>query len=74
MISGPAYKGKRWPCYDIWQNSEFGLYVTIGLCQLGGSFVLGSGASVLYLGNGGHEIYDTMFDGTVVRLRLTPST
>jgi len=75
-ISGKAfkYKGKfRKQVDSIWQNSGYGLYVTSRICQLGGDFLICSGKSALIIKGKKHQITDTNFNGTAIRMRLKVS-
>ncbi|MEK4086297.1 ATP-binding protein [Psychrobacillus sp. FSL K6-1415] len=75
-ISGKAfkYKGKmRLQKDTIWQNSGYGLYVTSRICQLGGDFLICSGSKAIIIKDKRHQIKETHFNGTAIRMRLKVS-
>lgn len=75
-ISGKAfkYKGKMRKQEDtIWQNSGYGLYVTSEICQLGGDFLICSGNNAVIIRNNDHDVKETNFKGTAIRMRLKVS-
>lgn len=55
---------------DVWGNSGYGLYMTKGLCEMGGSFALASGSQALLSTDDGDALVQSERDGTLVVLRL----
>ncbi|MGE7023621.1 ATP-binding protein [Solibacillus cecembensis] len=75
-ISGKAfkYKGRERIQEDsVWRNSGYGLYVTSKLCQLGGDFLICSGEKALHIKGDKHQVVDTNFNGTAIRMRMKVS-
>lgn len=56
---------------SVWDNSGYGLYMTSSLCtSLGGDFLICSGEKAILLEANGHEVVNTNFNGTAIRMRL----
>ncbi len=66
-------KRKRRNDYDFWANSGYGLYITSSICKNGGSFVICSGSKALVINDKLNKTYDTMFEGTAIRMRIKVS-
>lgn len=70
-VSGKFYSGVRREMNNPIQNTGFGLYMIYRLCNEGGNFFIGSGASGLSRQKEADNIdHDTQFQGTILRLRL----
>ena len=73
-ISGKMYKGIKERKNDDWQNSGFGLYMTNRICRNGGSFLIISNDSSVFLSQKGKEDIECNYIGTALRLRIDTSS
>ena len=71
-VSGKMFKGVKRDPYSIWQNSGYGLYGVSRLCGIGGKFFICSGNVGLSLKPKKRAYYETQFQGTALRLNLSP--
>lgn len=72
----PGMSSKAWRKtrhHDDWANSGYGLFMTEGLCRLGGAFHLMSGDAMLEVRGQERRIRPSSWSGTVVVLRLDTS-
>lgn len=72
----PGMSSKAWRKtrqHDDWANSGYGLFMTEGLCRLGGAFHLLSGDAMLEVRGEDTRIRPSSWSGTVVVLRLDTS-
>ena len=58
---------------DIYNNEGLGLYMLKSLCEKTGDFVICSGSKCLYATDNKVELFDTSFNGTIIRIRIKPS-
>ncbi|MEI8716336.1 ATP-binding protein [Mesorhizobium sp. ISC11] len=70
-MSSKAWRKSRHD--DDWANSGYGLFMTEGLCRLGGIFQLMSGDVVLDIRGAQKRLHPASWAGTVVVLRLDTS-
>ena len=69
----PGMSSKAWRKsrhHNDWVNSGYGLFMTEGLCRLGGTFQLMSGDVVLDIRGAQRQLHPASWSGTVVVLRL----
>lgn len=72
-VSGKVWKGIKSDPDDPWSHSGYGLYMTSGLCRDGGTFFLCSGNSGILLRGDNKYDFNTVFEGTAIRLRIDHS-
>ena len=70
-ISGKTWAGRRTDGGDPWAHSGYGLHMTSGLCRSAGTFFMCSGESGVLLKGDSKYDFDTLFDGTAIRMRFT---
>lgn len=69
-ISGKMYKGIKQRKNNPWQNSGYGLYMTNRICREGGSFVILSNNSGLFLDQNSKIDKLSSYKGTALRLQI----
>lgn len=69
-VSGKIYAGQKRKPKGDWANSGYGLYMTSNICKNGGSFLVASGKSGIYLSGANKKILDVNIVGTALNLTI----
>ena len=69
-VSGKIYAGQKRKPKGDWANSGYGLYMTSNICKDGGSFLVASGKSGVYLSGINKKILNVNIEGTALNLTI----
>lgn len=70
LLPGVSGKTHQRRMSENWFNSGYGLYMTSRLARNGGSFIIASGSSAIYLSNKQKTNGSTLFDGTILSVNM----